>query len=107
MTGSTGSGDGCGSNDWTLASEGGKRGGGGGGGRHDACMALHIRAQHTWKTLPSSQTEEERRMEYGSHPCSSLCICQEEEEEEEEEVEEEEEKEEEEEEVETYLQNIM
>ena len=32
MTGSTGSGDGCGSNDWTLASEGEKRGGGGGGG---------------------------------------------------------------------------
>ena len=29
MTGSTGSSDGCGSNDWTLASEGGKKGGGG------------------------------------------------------------------------------
>ena len=62
MTGSTGFGDGCGSNDWTLVSEGGKKGGkggGGGGGRQDACMALHIRAQHTWKALPSSHTEEE------------------------------------------------
>ena len=52
-------------------------------------VAAHIRAQHTWKTLPSSQTEEERRTEYGSHPCSSLCVCQEEEEEEEVEKEEE------------------
>ena len=30
MTGSTGSSDGCGSNHWTLAPEGGKKGGGGG-----------------------------------------------------------------------------
>ena len=47
MTGRTGSGDGCGSNDWTLASEGEKRGeGGGGGGGGGGSGCTHTRTTH-------------------------------------------------------------